>query len=61
MPISIIILGGILFCSGLILLAIYFFSEAHTVMALGLGIMCVTMGFFLCNDLFARRDKMGDD
>jgi hypothetical protein len=48
--------GGTLFCFGRILLAIYFFSEAHTVMVLGLGIMCVTMGVFLCNDLFAHRD-----
>jgi hypothetical protein len=61
MPISIIVLGGALFCFGLILLAIYFLSEAHAVVVLGLGIMCVTIGFFLCNDLFARRDKMGDD
>jgi hypothetical protein len=59
MPNSTIILGGTLFCFGLILLAIYFFSEAHTVIVLGLGIMCVTLGFFLCNDLFVRRDKNG--
>jgi hypothetical protein len=59
MPISIIILGGTLFCFGLILLAIYFLSEAHMVMVLGLGVMCVTLGFFLCNDLFVRRDKNG--
>jgi uncharacterized membrane protein len=51
-----IILAGILFCFGLILLAIYFFSEAHMVVVLGLGVMCVTMGVFLCNDLFTRRD-----
>jgi hypothetical protein len=39
MPISIIILGGTIFCFGLILLAIYFFSEAHAVIVLGLGII----------------------
>ena len=51
-----IILAGALVCFGLILLAIYFFSEPHTVMVLGLGVMCLTVGAFLCSDLFTRRD-----
>jgi hypothetical protein len=51
-----IILAGTLFCFGLILLAIYFLSEAHMMVVLALGVMCVTMGAFLYSDLFTRRD-----
>ena len=51
-----IIIAGILVCFGLILLAIYFFSEAHMVVILALGVMSVIMGAFLCADVFTRRD-----
>ena len=51
-----IIIAGILVCFGLVLLAIYFLSEAHMVVVLALGVMSVTMGAFLCADLFTRRD-----
>jgi hypothetical protein len=51
-----IILAGTLVCFGLILLAIYFLSEARIVVILGLGVMCLTVGAFLWSDLFTRRD-----
>jgi len=54
MNLSIIL--GILVCFGIVLLAIYFLSEAHTVVVLGLGVMTMMMGVFLCADLFARWD-----
>jgi hypothetical protein len=51
-----IVLAGTLICFGLVLLAIYFLSEAPLVVILGLGVMSVTMGAFLYADLFTRRD-----
>jgi hypothetical protein len=51
-----IIIAGTLVCFGIVLLAIYFLSEAHMVVVLGLGVMCVIVGAFLCADLSTRRD-----
>ena len=45
---------GVLVCFVVVLLAIYFLSEAHIVIVLALGVMSMMMGVFLCADLFAR-------